>query len=476
MSDPRRLIPSVDRLLETLPFRELQERFPRERVIGRLRAELDRARSRWRPADAPQLDTEHGRGTVVAQPPDALFWARAVGEALRREDAPSLLPVVNATGVVLHTNLGRAPLARAAREAMARAAEGYANLEYDLESGARGSRYDHCAPLLAELTGAEAGLVVNNNAAALLLALDTLARGRFVLVSRGELVEIGGSFRIPEIMGRSGATLHEVGSTNRTRVSDYRDALSPEVGAILKVHRSNFTMTGFTEEASLEELAELAREAGVTLLHDLGSGLLADPVRLGLPPEPRPRDSLARGAEVVVFSGDKLLGGPQAGLIAGRRGPVGRMRRNPLCRALRVDKVTLAGLEATLSLYRDPERALAEIPALALLSAPLASLEARARHLVERLRVASLEAEAGPGSSLVGGGTYPEVEIPSWTVRVDPAPLGADERARRLRLGRPPLVVRVEEGRVVLDLRTVFPEQDADVMAALASAWREAGP
>jgi len=463
VSDPRRQIPSVDRLLESAPFQGLQERYPRDRVVARLRLEVDRVR---------RLVAEAGGPEEVGDPTP---YARAVEEALSADEIPSLRPVVNATGVVLHTNLGRAPLAAAAIDAMVRVAAGYSNLEYDLPSGARGSRYQHCVDLLRELTGAESALVLNNNAAALVLALDTVARDRRVLVSRGELVEIGGSFRIPDILERSGARLREVGSTNRTRISDYRDAIDPDVAAILKVHRSNFRITGFAEEASLDELAVLALERGIPLLHDLGSGLLIDPGRLGLPHEPRPGESLAAGADAVAFSGDKLLGGPQAGLIVGRDALVSRMRRNPLCRAMRVDKVTLAGLEATLRLYRDPERALREVPTLALLSAPIEGLEARARLLSDRLSARGASAEAAPGVSVVGGGTYPDAEIPSWTVRVTAASTGAEELSRRLRLGDPPVVGRVEDGRLVLDLRTVLPAEDETLARALGAALADPG-
>ena len=330
----------------------------------------------------------------------------------------------------------------------------------------------HCAALLGELTGAEDALVVNNNAAALVLAVNTFAQGKTVLVSRGELVEIGGSFRIPEILERSGARLREVGSTNRTRAADYRRALGPDVGAILKVHRSNFRISGFTEEATLSELAELARAAGVPLLHDLGSGLLLGPEGLPALGEPRPRESLEVGADVVAFSGDKLLGGPQAGVVVGRTDPVARMRENPLCRALRVDKVTLAGLEATLLAYRDAARALREIPTLAFLAAPLDELEARARSLAERVCALGAEAAAAPGASVVGGGTCPGVELPTWTVLVSAPSRSPDALARRLRDAALPVVVRREEKGVVLDLRTVRADEEPALLESLREALR----
>jgi L-seryl-tRNA(Ser) seleniumtransferase len=384
--------------------------------------------------------------------------------------------VINATGVVLHTNLGRAPLAAAAREAMTRAALGYDNLEMDLETGRRGSRYGHCTELLVELTGAPAALVVNNAAAALLLALNSFARGRGVVVSRGELVEIGGGFRIPEILERSGARLVEVGSTNRTRARDYAEALaSSEVAAILKVHRSNFRMSGFTEEAPLAELSALAREAGLPLLHDLGSGLFADPAELGLPSEPRARDALAEGADLVVVSGDKLLGGPQAGLVIGQERLVNAMRSNPLCRALRVDKVTLAGLEATLRLYRDPQRALAEIPTLRMLRESPEVLRARAEALMARLTTVGVAGCAvEPHAGAVGGGTYPDVALPSWAVAL-PGDTGAEALAGLLRRGDPPVVGRIESDRVLLDLRTVAPEEEDALVGCVGAAWKAVG-
>ncbi|MDF1506397.1 L-seryl-tRNA(Sec) selenium transferase, partial [Roseisolibacter sp. H3M3-2] len=316
-----------------------------------------------------------------AAPPDALAAGRAAAEALEARLRPSLRPVLNATGVVLHTNLGRAPLAESALDAVRAVAEGYANLEYDVARGARGSRHDHCVALLRELTGAEDAVVVNNCAAGLVLALAALAHGGEVVVSRGELVEIGGSFRVPDIMATSGARLREVGTTNRTYAEDYARALVPETAALLKVHRSNFAIEGFTAQASVAELAPVAARAGVPLLHDFGSGLLLPLDAHGLSGEPTARDLVDAGATLVIMSGDKLLGGPQAGLVVGRADAVARLRRHPLARALRVDKLTLAALEATLALYRDPAKARREIPALAMLTAPAEALRERADRL-----------------------------------------------------------------------------------------------
>ena len=455
MSDPRRSIPAVDALLDSPDFGDLLARYPRRRVVEATRGVLETVRR----------ETSHGRDLSVVEP-----YARAVADRLALDDVPSLRGVINATGVVLHTNLGRAPLARAAVEAMERVAAGYVNLEYDLETGARGSRYGHCAGLLRELTGADDAVVVNNAAAALLLALNTVAAGRGVVVSRGELIEIGGGFRIPEILARSGARLVEVGSTNRTRVADYAEAVEgEEVAAMLKVHRSNFRMAGFIAEAGLAELRALASRAGVALLYDLGSGLLADPAALGLPHEPRPAEALAEGADVVVFSGDKLLGGPQAGLAVGRAEVIGAMRANPLCRALRVDKVTLAALEETLRLYREPEHALEEVPVLRMLRASPAELEARARRLAEGLRARGHACEVAPGSGVVGGGTYPDVELPAWTVRLRPRG-SASALAGALRAGSPPVVTRTEDDRVVVDPRTVLEGEEDTLLERLHEA------
>lgn len=464
MSDPRRRIPSVDALLADAAFFELSDRYGRERVREELRASIDRVRA---------LLAEGGSWSELDSP---RAWAGDVQAALARADVPSLRPVINATGVVLHTNLGRAPLAESALSAMADTARGYANLEYDLEAGTRGSRYDHCAALLAELTGAEAALVVNNAAAGLLLALNTLARGERVLVSRGELIEIGGGFRIPEILERSGARLVEVGSTNRTRLGDYEAEVDGAgAAALLKVHRSNFSMSGFTEEASLAELAGLARRSGIPLVHDLGSGLFVRADLLGLPDEPRAHDSLAAGADLVVVSGDKLFGGPQAGLVLGGAARVAALRANPLCRALRVDKVTLAGLEATARLYRDPGRAVAEIPTLRMLAAAPEELEAAARALSVRLHTAGVEgAEAVAVEGRVGGGTYPGLSLRSWAVSLAPRS-GPDAFAAALRAGDPPSVARIEGDRVLLDVRTVAARETDALVGVVAAAWRAGG-
>lgn len=451
----------MDALVASPPFRELLERYPRDRVVAAARTGTDQARAALLQGGDPE---------DVAVPERL---AAVVADLLARDDMPSLRRVINATGVVLHTNLGRSPLSQAAIDAMVQAGSGYTNLEFDVPEGRRSSRYVHCAALIRELTGAEAALVVNNAAAGLLLALNTIASGKAVAVSRGELVEIGGGFRIPEILERSGARLLEVGSTNRTRLGDYAGTVrSGGVAAVLKVHRSNFRMRGFTEEASLGELAELTRAAGIPLLHDLGSGLLMDSGPLRLPPEPRPAESLAAGADLVVVSGDKLMGGPQAGIVAGREDLVAAMRSNPLCRALRVDKTTLAGLEATLRLYRDPPRALSEIPTLRMLAESPDALRERAEELAREIGAAGVDGAAVVDSRCaVGGGTYPDVGLPSWAVTCSAGPgIGARALASRLREGSPPVVARIEGDRLLLEVRTVLPGEAGELARCVGAA------
>jgi L-seryl-tRNA(Ser) seleniumtransferase len=459
MTDPRRSIPSIDALLAAEEFVGLVGDYGHERVVAAARRVLDGVRGAIAAGDVRRGLSE--TASYVAD----------VADVLERDAVPSLREVVNATGVVLHTNLGRAPLADVAAQAMAAVARGYSNLEYDIDAGARGSRYDHCVSLLRELTGAEDALVVNNNAAALVLALNTLARGQKVVVSRGELVEIGGGFRIPDILERSGAGLVEVGSTNRTRIADYRGAVeNGGVAAILKVHRSNFRITGFTEDVEVAELSDLAREAGVPLIHDLGSGLFVRAEELGLPEEPLAVDSLKAGADVVAVSGDKLLGGPQAGLLLGSKDHIAALRTNPLCRALRVDKMTLAGLEATLRLYRDRSRAVVEIPTLRMLGADVQELSERAESMASALSEAGVSAEVVDGMGAVGGGTYPGVTLDSAVVALPTTSAGASEVAARLRAGGPPVVARIVSDRVVLDPRTILPGQEADVIRVVVEA------
>ena len=442
MTDRRRRLPSVDGLLRQAEVEALLRTVPRAVVVTAAREALAAARARR------------------AGPED---WAAEIRERLAERRRPGLGPVLNATGVILHTNLGRAPLAEAAVQAIVAVARGYSNLELDLGTGRRGSRTDHCRALLGRVTGAEDALVVNNAAGALVVALNALAADREVLISRGELIEIGGSFRIPDIMARSGARLREVGTTNRTHLDDYRRAIDGGVAAILTVHRSNFEQRGFVTSPEPAALADLADEATLPYLHDVGSGLLADLAPFGLTTEPRVADALAAGAGLVLFSGDKLLGGPQAGCMVGRRDLVARCRDNPLARALRADKLTLAALEATLGLYEDPATAVREIPVLRMLTLGAEELAARAERLASHCPP-ELDPELQPGESAVGGGSFPGARLPTTLLALDAGTLGADGLALRLRLGEPAVVARVGGGRVLLDPRTL-PEDAGPVLS-----------
>jgi L-seryl-tRNA(Ser) seleniumtransferase len=390
--------------------------------------------------------------TAGFDPGDLVERLAAELEATRR---PALRRTLNATGVVVHTNLGRAPLADAALERIREVGRGYSNLEYDLTTGTRGSRQDHVAALLRRLAGAEAALVVNNNAAALLLALAALAEGREVVVSRGELIEIGDGFRIPDVLERSGARLVEVGTTNRTRATDYERAIGPDTALLLRVHQSNFRLVGFTELPAVEELAGVAGRHGLPLVDDLGSGVLVE-----LPEEPSARQSLEAGADLVCFSGDKLLGGPQAGIVVGRAELVERLRRHPLQRALRADKLTLAALEGTLGLYLEPERALQEVPVLRMLFEPLDAVRARAERLAGLVE-GTVEETVGR----VGGGALPLAELPSFACAIE------EELAAALRAGDPPVIGIVRDGRLLLDCRTVS-DTEVDEVAAVVRAAR----
>jgi L-seryl-tRNA(Ser) seleniumtransferase len=452
MNDPRRRLPAVDALLAEADVAALLTAHPRGLVVRAVRDTI-----------------EHARADGGTTPPEG--WGAAVRARVQRLAAPSLLPLINATGVVLHTNLGRAPLARAAREAMTRIAAGYSNLEYDLAQGTRGSRHTLCRDLLVELTGAEDAIVVNNAAGALLVALSALARDGEAVVSRGELVEIGGAFRIPDIMARSGATLVEVGTTNRTHLTDYEAAVTDRTRLLLKVHRSNFQVTGFTAEVSAQEIAGVARArgGGAASLYDLGSGLLADLSPWGLAGEPTVAEALASGVDAVAFSGDKLLGGPQAGILLGTRAAIAACRKDPLARAVRSDKFTLAALEATLALYRDPERARVEIPVLRMLTEDVTQIRQRADALQKGV---GNDAEVVEGESEVGGGSFPGAKLRTWLVRLDPGTrhLTPDTLAARLRGGTPPIIARIADDRVVLDPRTIFPDDLESVARAARAA------
>jgi L-seryl-tRNA(Ser) seleniumtransferase len=375
--------------------------------------------------------------------------------------AARLRRALNATGVIVHTNLGRAPLAEAALERVREVGGGYSNLEYDLSAGTRGSRQDHVAGILRRLTGAEAALVVNNNAAAVLLALAALGEGRDVLVSRGELIEIGDGFRIPDVLARSGARLVEVGTTNRTRAADYEQAIGPETAVLLRVHQSNFRLVGFTELPSVAELAKVSQRHELPLIDDLGSGALTPSNTVLLGEEPSVRESLSSGADLVCFSGDKLLGGPQAGIVVGRAELVEKVRRHPLQRAVRADKLTLAALEGTLALYLDPERAFAEIPVLRMAAEPAEAVQARAEGLAE-----AVGGEVEETVARIGGGALPLAELPSFAAAVD------EELAAPLRAGDPPVIGVIRDGRLLLDCRTLT-DAEAEVVAEVVAAVRD---
>jgi L-seryl-tRNA(Ser) seleniumtransferase len=399
---------------------------------------------------------------------DAAQVKRRARELIR----PSLKPLYNATGVVVHTNLGRAPLGAEILQRIVQVAEGYSNLEYRLDQRRRGSRHDHVARIICQLTGAEEAAVVNNNAAAVFICLAALARQREVVVSRGELIEIGGSFRLPDVMAASGALLREVGTTNRTHPRDYESAICEETALLLKAHRSNFAVVGFTNEVEPGELVEIGRRREIPTMFDLGSGCLIDLAELGLPGEMTVQEAVGAGFDLVTFSGDKLLGGPQAGIIVGRRETVTRIRAHPLMRPLRPDKMTLAGLTATLEVYRDGE-AQSAIPVLAMLSTPEAEIKRRAGRLRTLLREglpAPWSAERVQVRSMVGGGALPEALPPSWAVAIHHPELGPDRVEGRLRGGDPPVVARIEDQRLLLDLRTIGPEQLIGLARAVTGA------
>jgi L-seryl-tRNA(Ser) seleniumtransferase len=445
MPDARRRVPPVDALLRSPPGRRAADRFGRDVVKGAIRAVVEEVRAAAARGREP--------------PEEEIILARAVNLAARM--ALGLSPVINATGVVLHTNLGRAPLPEQAARAAARVARSYSDLEVERETGKRGRRTTRAEFLLTAITGAEDALVVNNNAAALLLALAALSRRKDVLVSRGELIEIGGEFRLPEIMAASGARLVEVGTTNRTRLADYRRAITDRTGMILKVHPSNYRVVGFAEAPDPAELSGLARRAGVPLLHDIGSGLLGSS-RMVPAEEPAASDALDEGADLVCFSGDKLLGGPQAGILLGRRDLMGRLRRHPIARAVRVDKMTVAALEVVLRMHADGRRE--ELPAWRSLVTPQTAVRARAQTLAGALDGASVRRT----ESVAGGGSLPGYGIPSHAVSLSvPRP---ERMAARLRTGNPPVFCRVEEDALVFDLRTVDPAEDDKLLRAVRYA------
>lgn len=456
-------IPKVDKILQTEPVRELLEKHSRGTVIVAIRAVLEEIRQSI-------LDNRAAPSDLAE---DAV--AERVATACTAASAASLRRVINGTGIIIHTNLGRSILPEAAREPLLNAAFKPTNLEFNLKSGERGSRYEHVADLLCELTGAEASLVVNNNAAAVLLALSALAAGREVIVSRGELVEIGGSFRIPEVMAQGGAILREVGTTNRTHLGDYRKAISPATALLLKVHTSNYAILGFTSVVEPAALADLGDELNVPVMVDLGSGSLVDMSRLPGCREPHVRELIRERVDVVTFSGDKLLGGPQAGIIIGRRDLIQLMKQHPLLRALRIDKLTLAALEATLRLYRDERQALAEVPTLRRLMMSEAELSRRAKSFLRRLRngiPAAIALALQKGASQVGGGSLPLLELPTILLTVNVPGRSAAEVESLLRFSPVPVLGRINKGTFLLDTRTI----DEDEIPAIASALAALAP
>ena len=452
-----RKLPSIDKLLQRTKTQVLVQSYSHELVVEALRQVLDTARQ-----------TILAGGSVAS--PDVMVSQAAT--ILQIQLRPTLCPVINATGVIIHTNLGRALLSPATREAMNQVAQAYSNLEYDLEAGKRGSRYVHAEKLLCRLTGAEAALVVNNNAGAVLLILSVLARGQEVIISRGQLVEIGGGFRIPDVMKQSGAVLVEVGATNRTHLRDYEGVIGDQTAMLLRAHRSNFRMTGFVTEPTLTEMSDLAHSRGLLVVDDLGSGTLLDTANYGLSHEPTLQESLVAGADIVSCSGDKLLGGPQAGIILGRGDLIAQLRRFPLTRALRVDKTTLAGLQATLLHYLRGE-ATREVPVWRMISTPLETLITRVEAWTGRLAAAGLQSQVIVGRSAVGGGSLPGETLPTQLLALyEPSP---ERMARALRRTDPPVVARVEDGCLLLDPRTVQPEEEEAMLEAIISAAREGG-
>jgi len=463
--DPKRAallrqLPQVDDLLRHPQLASAVAALPRSLAVAVVRRVLADQRHRITTAPADALPGDLDESALV----------RELSQALAAATNPSLRRVINATGVIIHTNLGRSPLGEACLDQLLEVATRYNTLEYDLAKGARGSRHDHLESLLQELTGAPGVLVVNNNAAGVLLALNTLALGREVIISRGQLVEIGGSFRMPEIMAASGAILKEVGTTNKTHLKDFEKAITSETAMLLKVHPSNFRIMGFTHEVSLAEMVALGRRYDLMVVEDLGSGCLVDLGKYGLDKEPTVQETLKAGADLVLFSGDKLLGGPQAGLILGDKEAVDALRQNPLTRALRPDKMTLSALEATLRLYLEEPRAVAGIPTLRMLTRPVAELHHQALALARRIRRrfgSHLQVEVVETEGRAGGGSLPQTPLPSRALALQVAALPAQDLEARLRLAITPVIGRVEHGKMLLDVRTLLPGDEPALIAVL---------
>jgi len=456
-TNPLKNIPSVHELLDRPPLRKLVDKVSHNVVVTEVRSFLDNLRDDIREA------------TSDVNLPTAADLAERIAQWIVSDQQPRLRPVINATGILLHTGLGRAPLAEAAIQEICAIAEGYASVEVDLESGNRSQRVLTVTKLLCELTGAEAAAVTNNNAGATMLTLAALGTGKEVIVSRGQLVEIGGSYRLPDVMTVSGARLREVGTTNKTRIGDYEDAITEDTAALMRVHTSNFVIEGFTHEASLEELVALGRQHHLPVIDDIGSGALIDFAKYGISDEPVASHSVKLGADVVLFSGDKLLGGPQCGIIAGKSEPIQAITRHPMMRAMRVDKITLAALAATLRLYRDPSVAEESVPLLKLLSTTAENLKNRAERMAPQFAAAPAieSAEVVADAAYLGGGSVPKQRLETWCVALTPAHERVDWLAKMLRTGKQAVFPRVQHDRLWLDLRTVFPKQDIALVEAV---------
>lgn len=457
MANIFRKLPSVNQLLESPQLKQMVKTVNHSVVVDGVRSFLDDLRD--------QVSTE--TGDVLIPTPSEI--ADKIANWLKTEEKPYLRPVINGTGIILHTGLGRAPLAKSAIESVQEISEGYASVEVDVRTGERGQRIKSVEKLLCELTGAEAAAVVNNNAAATMLALSAMAKGREVIVSRGQLIEIGGSYRLPDVMECSGAKLREVGTTNKTHLFDYQKAINEETGALLKVHPSNFEVVGFTKTVSTKEMVALASEHELPVIDDVGSGALIDFSEFGLMDEPVVSQSIKDGADVVLFSGDKLIGGPQCGIIIGKRKYIDTILTNPLMRAMRVDKMTLAALAATLLIYRDENRARTEVPILRMLSMPKENLKLRAEKIVAQLAyLGELDVcEAMEADSMLGGGSLPTQKLSTWCVALTPKTQSVDSFAAGLRNGETSVIGRVQKERFILDMRTVQPFQDTDLVQSI---------
>ncbi len=463
--DLLRKIPSVEKMYNAEPIKMVSERYPRHVVLNIIRKGLDELRENILSGSINEEDLQLNN------------IAQRILKKIEELDRPSLKKLINATGVITHTNLGRSVLAKRVLERLVEIGGSYSNLEYDLNKGKRGLRYVHVEYLLKELTSAESAMVVNNNAAAVLISLETLAKGKKVIVSRGELVEIGGSFRIPEVMKKSGAYMMEVGTTNKTHLKDYEEAIDQDTALLLKVHKSNFSIVGFTEEVPLKELILLGKKHGIPVMEDLGSGCFIDFSEFGLMKEPTVQEVVAQGADIVTFSGDKLLGGPQAGIIVGKKRFVEAIRKNQLNRALRIDKLTLVALEETLRLYRDKNRAIKEIPTLSMICEGYETVKKRAKRLVRLVKRKQLNEKFSisltDGSSMVGGGALPLCEIKSVLVCIEPKGISETEIEKFFRTYDPPIICRVEKGKVFLDMRTVQDKEISTLVDAINKLGKE---